>query len=66
MGSEMCIRDRYVDVPDEDNGQAQEARGVASEIRPRMTRAGAQRQGVHVENIPLPRHCPSSKRGRKT
>ena len=57
----------YVDVPDKNNGQAQGAAGeAASEIRPRLTRAGAQRQGVHVENIPLPRHCPSSKRGRKT
>ena len=66
---EKCAQDfsEYVDVPDKDNGQAQGAAGeAASEIRPRLTRAGAQRQGVHVENIPLPRHCPSSKRGRKT
>ena len=64
---EKCTQDfsEYVDVPDEDNGQAHEAR-EAREIRPRLTRAGAQRQGVNVENIPLPRHCPSSKRGRKT
>ena len=31
---------------------------------PRLTRADARRRGVSVEEVPLPRHCHASKRGK--
>ena len=53
----------YVDVPEE--GDEIEDNAEPGEITaPRLTRADARRRGVPVEDVPLPRHCHASKRGR--
>ena len=53
----------YVDVPEE--GDEIEDNAEPGEITaPRLTRAYARRRGVPVEDVPLPRHCHASKRGR--
>ena len=37
----------------------------AEPIPQRMTRGAAASRGIEVEDIPLPRHCPTSSRGRR-
>ena len=55
----------YVDVPEEGEEDEIEDNAEPGEITaPRLTRADARRRGVQVEEVPLPRHCHASKRGR--
>ena len=52
----------YVDIPEEEEIQDNAEPGEIT--APRLTRADARRRGVPVEEVPLPRHCHASKRGK--
>ena len=60
----------YVDTPENQNMQGvqdnetQDGAESRRELEPRLTRAGARRGGIYVEEFPLPRYCHSSSRGR--
>ena len=60
----------YVDTPENQDMQGvqdnetQDGAESRREPEPRLTRAGARRGGIYVEEFPLPRYCHSSSRGR--
>ena len=54
-----------MDIPGEEEDDEIEDNAEPGEITaPRLTRADARRRGMQVEEVPLPRHCHASKRGR--
>ena len=57
----------YVDMPGNQDVQGDETEDNAEprrEPESRLTRAGARREGIYVEDFPLSRYCHSSSRGR--
>ena len=67
----------YIDTPGNQDLQdvqeyelPEEAQAVPQQRRepeqpePRLTRAGARREGIYVEEFPLPKYCYASSRGR--
>ena len=47
-----------------DGAQAAQSRREPEQPEPRLTRAGARREGIYVVKFPLPRYCYASSRGR--
>ena len=47
-----------------DGAQAAQPRREPEQPEPRLTRAGARREGIYVEEFPLPKYCYASSRGR--
>ena len=60
----------YVDMPENQDlqgvqeNETQDGAQPRREPEPRLTRAGARREGIYVEEFPLPRYCYSSSHGR--
>ena len=66
----------YIDTPENqdwqqvqefeipDGAQGAQQRREPEQPEPRLTRAGARREGIYVEEFPLPRYCYASSRGR--